>query len=134
MPTIETIYLGDLRTRATHLQSGNELTTDAPADNQGRGETFSPTDLLATSLGSCMLTTMGIIARVHGFSIDGTKVIITKIMASNPRRVGEIIIDFEFPCKDYSEKEKILIQKTAAECPVALSLNPDLKQTIRFNF
>ncbi|HAL65647.1 MAG TPA: osmotically inducible protein OsmC, partial [Bacteroidales bacterium] len=87
MITIETIYLGELRTKATHLQSGNSIITDAPLDNQGKGEAFSPTDLLAAALASCMLTIMGIAARTHGFNIDGTKAEITKIMESNPRRV-----------------------------------------------
>ena len=132
--TIETIYTGELRTQATHLASQNTIITDAPIDNNGKGEAFSPTDLLAASLGSCMLTIMGISANAHGFSIDGTKISITKIMAANPRRVGEIIVDFTFPVNNYSDKEKMLIEKAAASCPVALSLHPDLKQTINFNW
>ena len=132
--TIETIYTGELRTQATHLASQNTIITDAPLDNNGKGEAFSPTDLLAASLGSCMLTIMGISANAHGFSIDGTKISITKIMAANPRRVGEIIVDFTFPANNYSDKEKILIEKAGASCPVALSLHPDLKQTINFNW
>jgi uncharacterized OsmC-like protein len=134
MHTIETVYLTDLRTSSKHLKSGEELITDAPPDNQGRGEAFSPTDLLATSLGCCMLTIMGIAARTHGFSIDGTRIKTTKIMASDPRRVAEVIIDFEFPHADFTEKQKILIRKSAEECPVAKSLHPDLKQTVRLNF
>ena len=86
--TTQTIYLGELRTKATHVRSGNEIITDAPPDNKGKGEYFSPTDLLATSLGSCMITIMGIAAREHGFNIDGTTAKIWKIMDSNPRRVG----------------------------------------------
>ena len=132
--TIETIYTGELRTQATHLASQNTIITDAPLDNNGKGEAFSPTDLLAASLGSCMLTIMGISANAHGFSIDGTNISITKIMAANPRRVGEIIVDFTFPVNNYSDKEKMLIEKAAASCPVALSLHPDLKQTINFNW
>jgi putative redox protein len=135
METIRTIYQGDLRTRAKHLQSGNELITDAPTDNQGRGEAFSPTDLLATALGSCMLTIIGIAANTHGFNIDGTEVKITKIMASNPRRVAEVVVEFFFPkTQSYSKKEKILIEKAALECPVAKSVHPDLKQRVSFNF
>jgi putative redox protein len=134
MHTIETIYTADLRTKSRHVKSNSELITDAPPDNQGKGEAFSPTDLLATSLGCCMLTIMGISARAHGFSIDGTTLRSTKIMASDPRRVCEVIIEFEFPHSNYSEKEKILIRKAAAECPVAQSLHPDLKQTVHFNF
>lgn len=132
--TIQTIYTGELRTQATHLASQNTIITDAPLDNNGKGEAFSPTDLLAASLGSCMLTIMGIAANTHGFSIDGTKISIAKIMAANPRRVGEIIIDFSFPANIYSDKERLLIEKAAASCPVALSLHPDLKQTINFNW
>ena len=134
MATLFTEYLGDLRTKAKHIQSGNELITDAPLDNLGRGEAFSPTDLLATSLGCCMLTIIGIAARTHGFSIDGTKVTSTKIMAANPRRVSEVILDFEFPSNNYSEKEKLIIRKSAEECPVAKSLHPDLKQTMIMHF
>ena len=132
--TIETIYTGELRTQATHLVSQNTIITDAPLDNNGKGEAFSPTDLLAASLGSCMLTIMGIAAKAHEFSIDGTKISITKIMAGNPRRVGEIIVDFTFPDNNYNDKEKMLIEKAAASCPVALSLHPDLKQTVHFNW
>lgn len=132
--TIQTIYTGELRTQATHLASQNTIITDAPLDNNGKGEAFSPTDLLAASLGSCMLTIMGIAANTHGFSIDGTKISIAKIMAANPRRVGEIIIDFSFPANIYSDKERLLIEKAAASCPVALSLHPDLKQTINLNW
>jgi putative redox protein len=135
METIRTIYQGDLRTRAKHLQSGNELITDAPTDNQGRGEAFSPTDLLATALGSCMLTIIGIAANTHGFNIDGTEVKITKIMASNPRRVAEVVVEFFFSkTQSYSKKEKILIEKAALECPVAKSVHPDLKQKVSFNY
>lgn len=132
MITIETIYEGELRTRAKHIRSGNELLTDAPIDNQGKGETFSPTDLLATSLGSCMLTIMGIAARTHLINIDNTKVEITKVMASNPRRVAEIKIDFIFPRIDYTSKEKKILENAARTCPVSLSIHPDIKQDIRF--
>ena len=132
--TTRTTYIGELRTEATHVQSGNKLITDAPLDNKGKGEAFSPTDLLATSLGSCMLTIMGIAAREHGFNIDGTKVKIWKIMNSNPRRVGEIKIELTFPKNNYSEKEKKFIEKAAYTCPVNLSLHPELKKTILFNF
>jgi uncharacterized OsmC-like protein len=132
--TIETIYTGELRTQATHLASQNTIITDAPIDNNGKGEAFSPTDLLAASLGSCMLTIMGIAANAHGFSIDGTKISVNKIMTANPRRIGEIVVDFTFPLNSYNEKEKMLIEKAAATCPVALSLHPDLIQTINFNW
>jgi len=134
MATIHTVYTGDLRTEAQHLQSDNKLITDAPTDNQGKGEAFSPTDLLATSLGSCMLTIMGIAARTAGFSIDGTTIEITKIMASEPRRVAEVVCEFNFPDVEYSDKQKKILLKAADTCPVAKSLHPDLKQTISFNF
>jgi putative redox protein len=134
METIRTIYLGDLRTKAIHVQSGEELLTDAPVDNQGKGEYFSPTDLVATALTSCMLTIMGIIATRFSFSIEGTQAKSTKIMADSPRRIGEIVVELDFPSRPYSEKEKTLLQQAAKVCPVAMSLHPDIKQTIIFNF
>jgi putative redox protein len=133
METVKTSYLGDLRTEATHIRSGKKITTDAPIDNQGKGEFFSPTDLLATALGSCMLTIMGIAARTHGFDIDGTDVSITKVMGTNPRRVVEVAVELNFP-HDYSEKQKRIIEISAKECPVANSLHPELKQTVVFNY
>lgn len=133
MPTIETVYSGSLRTRAKHLKSGNEIVTDAPVDNKGKGEAFSPTDLLAASLGSCMLTIMGMAAETHGMDINGTRITITKIMASDPRRVTEIQIEFHMPADVlYNEKQKMILEKAAATCPVALSLHPDVKQSVRF--
>ncbi|CDN32839.1 putative stress-induced protein OsmC [Mucinivorans hirudinis] len=131
MATIKTVYLGELRTQAEHLQSGTKIITDAPTDNQGKGEAFSPTDLLATSLGSCMLTIMGIAARTHGFDIDGTRVTTTKVMGTNPRRVVEVILEMQFP-NNYEDKHKRIIEAAAKECPVANSLHPDLKQTVTF--
>ena len=119
---------------ATHVASKNSLITDAPLDNQGKGEAFSPTDLLATSFGSCMITVVAIAAKTHKFSVDGTKLKITKIMASDPRRIGELIVELDFPKNNYSEKEMEIIKRTAYTCPVALSLHPDVKQTIIFNF
>lgn len=133
MATIETIYLGDLRTEMTHLQSGNKIVTDAPVDNNGKGESFSPTDMVAGALGSCMLTIMGMAANTHGIDIKGTKLSITKVMSADPRRIGEIAIDFNFPA-DYSDKEKKILERSAHTCPVAFSLHPDTKQTIRFNY
>jgi uncharacterized OsmC-like protein len=134
METARTVYLGGLRTSATHLRSGNTLITDAPVDNKGKGEAFSPTDLLATSLGSCMMTIIGIAAQTHNFNVDGTDIRITKIMAENPRRVSEVIVEFDFPERTYSEKEKAIIWHAAKTCPVLLSLHPDLIKTIRMNF
>jgi len=134
MPTIETTYLGGLTTSAFHFQSKTIIKTDAPLDNQGKGESFSPTDLLSASLGSCMLTIMGIAARTHSIVIDNARVEITKIMAADPRRVAEIQVVFNMPSINYSDKEKQILYKAAQTCPVALSLHPDLKQIIVFNF
>ncbi len=134
MTTIKTIFLGELRTENEHLQSGNKVITDAPTDNQGRGEYFSPTDLLATSLGSCIMTIMGIKARDNQIDIEGTQIDVTKIMASEPRRVAEVIVEFTFPKKGYTEEEKQLVESVAGISPVPLSLHPDLKQTIKFNW
>lgn len=134
MATVKTIYLGDLRTENEHLQSGTKILTDAPTDNQGRGEAFSPTDLLATALGNCIMTIMGIKARDNGIDIKGTEIEVTKIMASDPRRVAEVVVEFNFPPKNYSDEQKKLIESVAGISPVPLSLHPDLKQTIRFNW
>jgi len=134
METSRIIYTGDLRTEATHVKSGQTFITDAPIDNQGKGEAFSPTDLLATSLGACAITVVGIAARTHGFNVDGTSIKITKIMASDPRRVGEVVVDFDFPAVKYSDKEKSIIRHTINTCPVGQSLNPNLKQTFILNF
>lgn len=134
MTTIKTVYLGDLRTENEHLQSGNHIVTDAPVDNQGKGESFSPTDMLATALGSCIMTIMGIKARDNGIDIKGTGIEITKVMASEPRRVAEVIVEFNFPKKNYTAEEKKLIESVAGTSPVPLSLHPDLKQTIKFNW
>jgi putative redox protein len=118
----------------THLKSGDVVITDAPPDNKGRGEAFSPTDLVATSLASCMLTIMGIAANERGFSIDGATAEVSKVMYSDPRQIGEIHIKLQFPQNNYSEKEKKIIEKSAYTCPVSKSLHPDLKQIIEFNF
>jgi len=130
--TIKTTYLDDLRTENVHVQSGNKVITDAPIDNRGKGEYF--TDLLATALGSCIMTIMGIKARDYDIDIEGTEVEVTKIMASDPRRVAEVVVEFYFPVKHYSESQKKLIESVAGISPVPLSLHPDLKQTIRFNW
>jgi len=133
MATAETTYLGELRTEAVHVQSGTRIITDAPLDNQGKGEAFSPTDLLAASLGSCMLTIMGIAARTHHINMDGAKCSVTKIMAANPRRVAEITVDFKFP-QQYTDKEKAILEHAGLTCPVHLSLHPDLKKTVSFGW
>ncbi|MEO8210737.1 MAG: OsmC family protein [bacterium] len=132
METIQTIYKGELRTEALHVKSGQRIITDAPPDNQGKGEAFSPTDLLCASLGSCMATVMGISGRTHQINLEGTSLKITKIMASNPRRVTEVILEILMPGENYTEKEKSILEKAALTCPVALSLHPDIKQTVHF--
>jgi putative redox protein len=134
MATSKITYNGGLRTTSVHERSGNEIITDAPVDNKGKGEAFSPTDLLATSLGNCMLTIIGIAANEHGFNIDGTTCEITKIMAEGPRRVSEIVATFQFPANDYTEKVKTIIERSAHTCPVAYSIHPDIKKTVTFNF
>ena len=134
MQTSTITYIGNLRTEAIHLQSGNIIITDAPTDNNGKGEAFSPTDLLSTSLGCCMLTIMGIVAGRHAINIDGTSIEIKKIMESNPRRVGEIVVEFTMNGTVYSDKEKDLLENAARTCPVAKSLSSELIQTIIFNY
>jgi len=134
METAITVYKGELRTEALHVRSGNKITTDAPPDNKGKGEYFSPTDLLATSLGSCIFTIMGIAAREHGFSIDGASCKIKKIMAENPRRVGEIQIEFDLTGYEFSDKQKKILDYCVRTCPVAISLNESLKQNVKLNF
>lgn len=134
MTISEVLYLGDLRTQYTHLKSGTVLFTDAPTDNEGKGEMFSPTDLVATSLAGCMITIMGIFAKRSGFSIDGAKAEVTKVMGTDPRRINEVIIDIFFPKNNYSQKEKTMIRWAADNCPVSLSLHPETKQVINLHF
>lgn len=132
--TAEIVYQGELRNELTHTLSGTKIFTDAPPDNKGRGESFSPTDLVSAATGACALTIMGIAARTHGFNVDGTKVKVTKIMASNPRKIAELHIDFNFPQNNYSEKEKEIIEHAAWNCPVMLSIHPEIKKEIMFNY
>ncbi|NTW24079.1 MAG: OsmC family protein [Lentimicrobium sp.] len=132
--TSELEYLGNLQLKATHVKSGQSFITDAPVDNNGKGSAFSPTDLLATSLGLCMITIMGIAAQNSGFSIDGTKARVTKIMASDPRRVSEIIVELDFPANNYTKREKQIIRQCAKLCPVSQSLHSELIQRVVFNF
>ena len=118
----------------THLHSGNEVITDAPLDNQGLAQAFSPTDLVATALGSCLMTIMGIKARDMKLELKGTTLEVTKIMASNPRRISEVHIIIRFPSNTFSDKEKTILENAAKTCPVAQSLHPDIKQEITFNW
>lgn len=124
-------YLGDLRTQCTHVASDNSIITDAPIDNHGKGEAFSPTDTVATALASCLLTIMGIKAKQLKIDIKNTTANVKKIMRDNPRRIDSIIIDVYFK-KDFDEKIKKILEKAALTCPVYYSLNSSLKKEIQF--
>ena len=130
--TASIIYEGKLRSRCTHIQSGTEILTDAPRDNHGNGEAFSPTDLVATALATCIVTTMGIKCLQMGISIDGTKVDVTKVMASDPRRISHIDVVLHMPANNYTDKDKEIMERIAHSCPVAVSLHPDLVQNVKF--
>ncbi len=132
--TSTVVYQGSLRTEATHLQSGATILTDAPTDNHGKGEAFSPTDLVATALAACMATIMGIAAQTHGIALEGTRLEVTKKMVSDPRRIGEIVVDVRYPeGLILSEKEKTVLEKAALSCPVLESLHPDCRKTVLFH-
>ena len=126
-------YLGDLRTSAIHIASDKNIITDAPIDNQGKGEAFSPTDTVATALASCLLTIMGIKARDLNIDIKNTTAEVAKIMTSKPRRISEIQVTVNFT-KSYDQRIKKILEKSALACPVSNSLHPDLKQNILFNW
>jgi uncharacterized OsmC-like protein len=132
--TIRVEYIGQLRTQAEHVRSGNKLTTDAPIDNHGKGEHFSPTDMLATSLTTCILTIMGIKAEASGFKIDGAKAKTWKIMGENPRRVAEVKIEYDFSMCALSEKQKAILKNLVKVSPVPLSLHNETKQTVSLKF
>jgi putative redox protein len=133
--TSQIIYKGDLRTTATHLQSGTVIETDAPTDNQGKGERFSPTDLVAVALGTCMITTMAIKARTLDINLDDTRVDVTKVMVSDPRRVGKLIAHVFFPPGlAIDDKQKEILEKTARTCPVERTLHPDVELDMEFNW
>jgi putative redox protein len=134
METAKTRYLSDLRTEIIHIRSGSTIITDAPVDNKGKGENFSPTDMVAAALGSCIFTIMGIAAREHDFIIDGASCIITKIMTEKPRKIGEIRIEFDFTHNDYTDKQKKILEYCVKTCPVALSLNESVYQNVRLLF
>jgi uncharacterized OsmC-like protein len=134
MATSHTVYLGALRTENVHVRSGQKLITDAPVDNQGKGQAFSPTDLVATALSDCMMTIMGIKAAERGIDLTGTTITTTKIMTDFPRRIGEIIIEITFPKNNFSDIDKAIMKAITRSCPVALSLHPDVKQTVTLNW
>jgi uncharacterized OsmC-like protein len=131
--TSKITYLGDLRTTSTHLQSGTEILSDAPTDNHGKGEAFSPTDLVANALGSCMVSIMAIKSKDLNLDIIGSTASVTKIMQAEPRKIAKIIIviDMSIPA---TEKNKIILERAAMTCPVFLSLNPDIEKEISFNW
>ena len=134
MTTIKTQYSGSLRTQAVHLKSGNTIITDAPPDNNGRGEAFSPTDLVCSALSSCMMTMMGILAQREGVELTGLTSDVVKIMDDNPRKIKEIQITFFQPHLAATDNQKEKLKRAALTCPVALSLSESIKQTIQFNF
>ncbi|WP_407484360.1 OsmC family protein [Elizabethkingia meningoseptica] len=131
--TSKITYTGNLRCESQHLQSGNSIITDAPTDNHGQGAAFSPTDLCATSLGQCMLTTIAILGKSKNINIEGATCDIKKVMNPTPRKIAEIVCALKFP-SDYSDEEKQFIEHTALNCPVALSLHPDIKKTVSFTY
>ncbi|MFM9945282.1 MAG: OsmC family protein [Bacteroidia bacterium] len=130
----EISYQGNLRAVSHHLQSGVKILTDAPTDNQGKGEAFSPTDLVSTALGNCMITLMGITANAHGIELGKVDASIYKIMDNSPRRIKEIMVDLLIENRNFSDKQKQLIEYAALNCPVAKSLSEDLKQTVSFKY
>ena len=131
--TSSVIYNGDLRTTMTHLMSGDQVVTDAPTDNHGKGQAFSPTDLMSTALASCLLTVTGIKANQLGLNMDGATASVTKIMSAElPRRVARIEVNVTMPPNDFTPKDRTILEHTARTCPVSLSLHPDLAQVITF--
>ena len=127
-------YESNLRTTCLHLQSGSVFETDAPTDNKGKGERFSPTDLIATGLGACLITTMGIKAESMNIQLDGAKVEVTKIMVSDPRRIGKIIVHATLPALNLDEKTIEILERLGRTCPVERSLHPDVELDIQFKW
>ena len=132
--SIENKYVGELRTESTHLKSSNVIITDAPKDNNGKGNAFSPTDLVASALCSCMTTVMGICANKNQFDLPNSTAHITKVMSSHPRRISKIIVEINFDSNNLSEQNIEKLIAVAKGCPVAQSLSSDLAQEVRFNF
>ena len=131
--TSKVTYLGDLRTSSVHLQSGTEILSDAPTDNHGRGEAFSPTDLLANALGSCMISIMAIKSKDLDVNLEGSTIDVTKIMQPEPRKISKIIIVMNMSVA-VDEKTKTILERAAMHCPVLLSLNPDIEKDVTFNW
>lgn len=133
MATSKITYLGDLRTTSTHLQSGTQILSDAPVDNHGKGQAFSPTDLLANALGSCMITVMAIKANDMGIELKGTTAEVTKIMQAEPRRIKRLEVTLNMAAA-VSEKDQTILERVGRTCPVYLSLHPDVEKEIVFNW
>ena len=134
MVEIQIAYEGQLRCNAVHVQSGTMLSTDAPKDNHGRGESFSPTDLVATALGACMLTIMGIVSNRHGIDLSGARVRVLKEMAQQPvRRIAKLTVEFTIPL-DLPEDKRQLLENAAHTCPVHKSLHPDIQVPVTFKW
>ncbi len=133
MPTSKITYVGELRTTCIHLQSGTEILTDAPTDNHGKGEAFSPTDLVATALGSCMVSIMAIKTKDLDLDLKESIVSITKIMQAEPRRISKIIVTLDMAIAT-TEKNKTILERAAMTCPVLLSLHPDIEKEVTFNW
>lgn len=133
MNTATARYAGNLRTEATHTASGNTILTDAPVDNHGRGEAFSPTDLVSAALGSCMMTIMGIVAERLNVDLTNVTYDVTKHMAAEPRRIRQIDVQFQLPAT-LNSKERATLENAARTCPVALSLNPEIRQEVQFEY
>ena len=131
--TSKVTYLGNLRTENTHIKSGDSFITDAPTDNNGKGEAFSPTDTVATGLANCMLTVMGIKARNMNVDMTGTTATVTKTMASDPRRISKVDVNVDLPF-EADEKTRKILENTAETCPVMYSLHPDIIVTMTFNW
>lgn len=132
MNDIKVRYLGDLRTESTHLHSGSKIITDAPLDNKGLGRKFSPTDLLASSLASCLLTIMGIVAKRHSINMLNSTVEVVKTMLEHPRRIAKLDINI-LMSKDIDEKNLVILKRAVEFCPVHASLNKDIEISIKFN-
>ena len=132
--TATVTYESNLRTTCLHLQSGSVFETDAPTDNKGKGERFSPTDLIATGLGACLITTMGIKAESMNIQLDGAKVEVTKIMVSDPRRIGKIIVHATMPVLNLDEKTIEILERVGRTCPVERSLHSDVELDIQFKW
>ncbi|MBS1732570.1 MAG: OsmC family protein [Bacteroidetes bacterium] len=133
--TASILYKGDLRCECVHIQSGTVIETDAPTDNRGKGERFSPTDTVCVALGTCIITTIGIRANDMQVDLAGTKLAVTKHMFSEPRRIGKIDVSIQFPASlDLSEKDRLLFQKIGDNCPVMKSLHPDIQVTIDYQW